>query len=514
MFSEASVMTVGMLTSNIKRALQSSFSSVIVKGEMSNVTLHSRGHLYFDLKDEEAKIACVCFNFKTKSSVTPKDGDAVVIQGGLTVYAPYGRYQITVERITFSGIGALLLKFEEMKKGFTAKGYFDAAVKKPLPREPRRIGIITSPTGAVIRDIINVLTRRSRAFTIIIHPVKVQGTEAAAEIAGALEVFNHFNLADLVILARGGGSIEDLWAFNEPTVVEAIFKSRIPIVSAVGHETDFTLADFVADVRAPTPSAAAEIVMKESLQEENRLLSILKQAKERASYKLKAASERLVSIKKRLYPTDFHLDAMQRLDYIKIGIDQAQKNILFQKKLQLSTVRPNLSKLSFYNIFRDQQRYVSENLTLTFLNRINFLKQKFENYRAILDHLRFTLKNYAVNRSELLRKGERLTSEFSAQIDRLKKGLEDHKKDLDQATLLLSLTHHKQRLIQCCDRLNTLHPNHAFKRGFAMLLDFNTRSAILSKTDLVPNLSVIAVLEDGEALLSVSKEPIKVEKGN
>jgi exodeoxyribonuclease VII large subunit len=258
------VLSVSGLTQSIKLLLEGQFKFVSVQGEISNCKLQSSGHLYFSLKDAQSQIGAVMFKGDLASvDSIPKDGDQVIVKGAVNVYAPSGRYQIVVRSMEKAGLGALLLQLEALKAKLKAQGYFDAARKKPLPKFPKTIGVVTSPTGAVIQDILNVLTRRISGFHLILNPVKVQGPGAAQEIASAIDFFNRHQLADVLIVGRGGGSLEDLWAFNEEAVIQAIYNSKIPIVSAVGHETDFTLADFVADVRAPTPSAAAELVVQE-----------------------------------------------------------------------------------------------------------------------------------------------------------------------------------------------------------------------------------------------------------
>lgn len=258
------IWTVSHLTEEIKSLLSQNFFSITVRGEISNLREQSSGHIYFSLKDENAQISCVLFRGQAaKLERKPKAGDEVIIEGGITVYPPRGSYQIVVSQLTYQGVGELLLQFHKLKEELSAKGYFDRDKKKPLPPFPKTIGVITSPTGSVIQDIIHVLTRRLKKFHLILHPVRVQGKGAEFEIARAVDEMNAFNLADVLIVGRGGGSLEDLWPFNEKVVADALFNSRIPIVSAVGHETDFSISDWVSDIRAPTPSAAAEIVSKE-----------------------------------------------------------------------------------------------------------------------------------------------------------------------------------------------------------------------------------------------------------
>jgi exodeoxyribonuclease VII large subunit len=270
------VFTVGELTRTIRSLLEARVGNVWVQGEVSNYKQHASGHQYFTLKDSRASIACVIFRNAMISLRQPlADGAQVQVYGNLTVFEARGQYQLSVEVVQPRGLGVLQAKFEALKRKLEAEGLFDPARKKPLPKFPRRIGIITSPSGAAIRDIMNVLRRRARQIEILINPVRVQGTGAAAEIATAISELSSpsdiWPPLEIVILARGGGSIEDLWEFNEEIVARAIASSLVPIVSAVGHEIDFTIADFVADLRAPTPSAAAELIVPDMAELERRI---------------------------------------------------------------------------------------------------------------------------------------------------------------------------------------------------------------------------------------------------
>jgi exodeoxyribonuclease VII large subunit len=237
-------------------------SNVYIKGEISNYKLHSSGHAYFTLKDNDSKMKCVMFKGSaSKLKFRPEDGMAVVVQGYLSVYERDGQYQLYTEDMIPEGIGALYKAYEQLKTKLAALGYFDEVNKKPLPYLPRTVGVITSGTGAAVRDIISIIRRRNSLINIILYPVLVQGEGASKDIAQGIRYFNQKQNVDIIIVGRGGGSIEELWAFNEEETARAIFDSKIPIVSAVGHETDFTIADFVADLRAATPSAAAELVV-------------------------------------------------------------------------------------------------------------------------------------------------------------------------------------------------------------------------------------------------------------
>ena len=262
------IFTVSELTRQIRGTLETKFSAVWVQGEISNYKLHPSGHQYFTLKDQRAQIACVIWRdtLPRKLSGQPLvDGAQVQVFGTVTVYETRGQYQLSVQILQPRGVGLLQAKFEALKRKLEAEGLFAPERKRPLPKFPRRIGIVTSPSGAAIRDILNVLRRRAPWLQILINPVRVQGTGAAPEIAVAIRELaapnENWQPLELLVVTRGGGSIEDLWEFNEEIVARAIFHSAVPIVSAVGHEIDFTICDFVADLRAPTPSAAAELIV-------------------------------------------------------------------------------------------------------------------------------------------------------------------------------------------------------------------------------------------------------------
>jgi exodeoxyribonuclease VII large subunit len=263
LFKERRILTVSALTSLIRGVLEENFEQVWVEGEISNFACPTSGHCYFTLKDAGAQIRCVMFRSAARSlRFTPRDGMRVITRGRLSLFEPRGEYQLVSEYLEPQGLGALQLAFIQLKERLAKEGLFSDLHKKPIPKLPQRIGIVTSPTGAAIRDILTVLSRRFANLEVLIAPVRVQGEGAAAEIASAIQDLNRVGNIDVMIVGRGGGSLEDLWAFNEETVARAIFRSAIPVISAVGHEIDFTIADFVADLRAPTPSAAAELVVR------------------------------------------------------------------------------------------------------------------------------------------------------------------------------------------------------------------------------------------------------------
>jgi len=256
------IYSVSQITGDVKSILESAFDSIWIEGEISNLRIPSSQHAYFILKDNRSQIRCVFFKgFRAGLKFQPEDGDQVLLFGRMTVYESRGDYQLIVERMEPKGLGALQKSFEKLKAGLMQEGLFNEENKKPIPPFPWRVGVVTSATGAAVRDIINIIQRRNPKVSVLVYPVKVQGEGAAKEIAEGIQQMNLIKDLDVLIVGRGGGSIEDLWAFNEEVVARAIYKSVLPIVSAVGHEIDFTITDLVADLRAPTPSAAAEIIV-------------------------------------------------------------------------------------------------------------------------------------------------------------------------------------------------------------------------------------------------------------
>ena len=254
--------TVSELTDRVQGVLETDFFDVWVEGEVSNLRFAPSGHWYFSLKDDHAQLKAVVWKTATRLiRFRPRDGMKVVVRGGLRVYPPRGEYQLSVEVLEPLGKGTLQQAFEELKEKLEKEGLFDGARKRPLPMLPRCIGVVTSPSGAVIQDILRVVSRRYANLEVLVYPARVQGEDAAAEIVQGIRALNRLKGLDVIIVARGGGSLEDLWPFNEERVARALAASRVPTISAVGHETDYTIADFLADLRAPTSSAAAEHVI-------------------------------------------------------------------------------------------------------------------------------------------------------------------------------------------------------------------------------------------------------------
>ncbi len=349
------IFSVSELTSAIKAVLEPNFRTILVRGEISNFKIQSSGHLYFILKDAGSQISAVLFKGNAAQLPRmPKEGDQVIVRGEISLYAPRGQYQIVIRELQFLGLGELLLKLHQLKDLLQSRGWFDPARKRPLPKLPKRIGVVTSPTGAVIQDILHILTRRFAGFHVILNPVKVQGEGAAQEIAQAICDFNRYNLADVLIVGRGGGSIEDLWAFNEEIVAKAIFESKIPVISAVGHETDFTIADWVADVRAPTPSAAAEIAIAEKSHLLQYLHTAAHQCRTRVSQQIAQCRQRIAALQKHpLLSSPYGMieQAMQRVDDYQRWLDRLHPKLKIQQyQERLDRIKNHLKALHPQNI--------------------------------------------------------------------------------------------------------------------------------------------------------------------
>src|SRR5437588_2109782 len=288
------VLTVSELTARIRDLLARNFTDIWVEGEISNCREAQSGHIYCTLKDERAQVRCVCFKNQLRGmKFRPEDGLHVTVRGSISVYEARGEYQIYVEHIEPVGLGALQLAFEQLKKRLEAEGLFAAERKKPLPLLPSRIGLITSPRGAAVRDFVRILRRRFPNVHLTVFPVRVQGEGAAQEIVKALKFFNAKKFVDVLMLVRGGGSLEDLWVFNEEIVARAIFDSQIPVISGIGHETDFTIADFVTDVRASTPSAAAELVVQTRREFDKHIAELRGALAEQMRYRILVLSRRI-----------------------------------------------------------------------------------------------------------------------------------------------------------------------------------------------------------------------------
>ncbi|MGH9793803.1 MAG: exodeoxyribonuclease VII large subunit [Candidatus Acidiferrales bacterium] len=341
---ERRVWSVSELNARIRGVLEAQFRDLWVEGEISNCRPAQSGHLYFTLKDDAAQIRCVCFRNQARLlKFQPEDGLHVTARGSLSVYEQRGDYQLYVEHLEPVGVGSLQLAFEQLKKRLEAEGLFDAARKKPLPVLPRRIGIITSPAGAAVRDILRILRQRFPNANVLVYPVRVQGDGACDDIVRAIGFLNRSRLVDVMILARGGGSLEDLWAFNEEDVARAIAASQIPVISGVGHETDFTIADFVADVRASTPSNAAEVVVRTRQEFDRHLADLERQLVTHARYRLAMLLRRVQDL--RAHPGFRRLSGVLRQRRMRADELSGRLGELLRRRLDQSRRRLGVAQL-------------------------------------------------------------------------------------------------------------------------------------------------------------------------
>jgi exodeoxyribonuclease VII large subunit len=378
------VLSVSELTAQVKRLLEKSVGQIWVSGEITNLRAQSSGHIYFTLKDAGAQLSCVCFRDAARESrALLADGQQVILQGDVTVYEVRGQYQLVVRQIELRGVGALQVAFEKLKLKLAAEGLFAPERKRPLPKYPQRIGLVTSPTGAAIRDVLHVVQRRNPGLEIILAPCRVQGQGAAAEIAEAVKLLNRYSVAsepiqrfndssnlDLILITRGGGSLEDLWAFNEEIVARAIFESKIPVVSAVGHEIDFTIADFVADVRAATPSAAAEIITEGIFASRGFVGDasfLLQRAARRGLDSVAENFSQLGARLARLHPRRRLDESFQRLDDLQSGLLRGLKTAANSRELVLQNLAGRFLRAKpsqLLKLRREQLRQLSRQLNL------------------------------------------------------------------------------------------------------------------------------------------------------
>jgi exodeoxyribonuclease VII large subunit len=367
---EKNVITITELTRQIKFSLESSFPRVWVEGEISNFKQHTSGHLYFTLKDEGAQLSALMWRSRVANlPFQPEDGMKVIARGSITVYPPRGNYQLDVDQIQPIGLGDLQLAFERLKQKLDAEGLFNTEHKKLIPEFPERIGLVTSETGAALQDIRSVLSRRHPSVEVVLAPVRVQGAGAAEEIADAINYMNQYGGIDVLIVGRGGGSLEDLWAFNEEIVARAIYASKIPIISAVGHEIDFSIADFVADLRAPTPSAAAELVVRdrtELLEDISNLCYTMRSVLEEQLSRLREQTGSLVTSYSFNRPKDLIREFSQHVDELERSLEISFAHMTWKLHQKYISLRQQLQALNpggvlkrGYAIVRKKGRIVS-----------------------------------------------------------------------------------------------------------------------------------------------------------
>jgi len=400
-------LTVKQITARLKRAFRDGFSNLVVTGEVSGLKAAASGHLYFSLKEEDTVLPCAMYRQNSRLLKTPlKDGMMVQVRGSIDLYEPRGAYQFIVESAEPVGVGALQQAFEALKKKLAEEGLFEASRKRPLPRFPRRIGIVTSPTGAVIQDMLNVFARRSKGIEIQIYPALVQGQGCVEQVRAGIEHFSTSGWADVVIVARGGGSLEDLCGFNDESVARAIVACNVPVVSAVGHETDFTIADFVADLRAPTPSAAAEMIAPD----------------------VTALLEQLSSMDRAMARCMRHALVTRRESVFRNGVERARS--LLQRRL---------------NRFAQQIDEAETRMEGTVKLRLWALKMRYQQH---------TLELFALDhRLIFMQRRERILRMETALRDRMQ----------------VMLSRHQLRLKSLDGQLRQLNPTRILERGFALV---------------------------------------------
>lgn len=346
------VFSVSQINKYIKTLMDgdSLLRDVTVSGEISNFKRHSSGHYYFSVKDQNSAISAAMFKWQNRTlSFLPENGMRVLVHGRISVYEPSGQYQIIADRIQPDGVGALYEQYEKLKRALESKGYFDPERKKPIPQFPQKIAVITSPTGAAVRDILNILGRRYPLAKIDIYPSEVQGENAPAMLAAALYAANRNADCDVIIIGRGGGSMEDLWAFNSIDVIKAVIDSDIPVISAVGHETDFTLCDFVADLRAPTPSAAAELAVPDTAGVMNYLNGFMTKTQAAMERKISSGEARIASVMNlqcMKNPLTFFENKSRQLDELIVRIESSVNEQINLKEADLREVASKLSALN------------------------------------------------------------------------------------------------------------------------------------------------------------------------
>ncbi len=441
--SQRKVFTITQITAQIKEHLESTFSGIWVEGEISNFKHHSSGHMYFTLKDKDAQISAVMFKGSNlRLRFKPEDGMKVLVFGRISVYEPRGSYQVYVQEMEPKGVGELQLAFEQLKKKLESEGLFRKEHKKPIPEFPEVIGVVTSPTGAAIRDIQNVITRRFSLARILLIPVRVQGNLAGDEIVNAIETFNDHGAADVLIVGRGGGSIEDLWPFNEEKVARAIFNSKIPVISAVGHEIDFTISDFVSDLRAPTPSAAAELVVKDK----NELLDRIR------SFILRSENYMKSDIREK-----------------KLGLSQIMKRRVFTQAT--APIEEKLLRLddNIQRIFREVKHEVS------------FYEENIKKFTRVI-------AGYSPDKR---------ISEFKMKVLNFEKNIFSFTRS--------GIRERRLQLAEAAGKLDVLSPLSILKRGYSISKKYPAMNIIRSVKDVSEGDEIQVKLKDGDLDCSVKK---------
>ncbi len=448
---EDKIFSVSEINSIIRANLEYTFFDVSVKGEISNFLEYSSGHLYFDIKDEGGKLKCVMFkSYAYKLKIKLKDGEQIIARGMISVYEKRGDLQLIVKEIKKYGIGDLQIKFEQLKKKLQKEGLFDQKYKKKLPFLPKRIGVVTSPQGAAIIDILRIIKRRYAGLYILIYPAKVQGEGAAESIVEGIKELNKIGDLDAIIIGRGGGSIEDLWAFNEEIVARAIFESKIPIISAVGHEIDFTISDFVADLRASTPSAAAELVVERRDVLEDRITSLTNSITNFMRYRIESYKNNLNRLTKHKVFSSFQIGVQRK----QFEIDELfnRLNSLFLK--QIKNKKERLWKLS------------------TKISNLHPLK-RIEKKRGII---------------ELYKK--RISADILKKIEEYKHKLDKNSRELSNL-IKRTLDEKNFKWKNLNDKLNSLSHKKVLERGYSIVLKENKIIRSSKETEIGDKVKII-----------------------
>ena len=487
------ILSVSELTYAIKTHLEPMFARLFVRGEISNFKAQASGHLYFSLTEGGCQLSAVMFRSNTSTLAQPlKNGDTVIAEGELSVYPPRGNYQIVVRKITPVGLGEALLKLQALKKKLSSLGYFLQERKKLLPKEISRIGIVTSPTGAVLQDIITILTRRLGGFHLIVNPVRVQGESAPHEIARAITEFSTFSLVDVIIVCRGGGSAEDLAAFNEEIVARACFESRIPIVSAIGHETDLSITDLVSDLRAPTPSAAAELISKERGEQKDRLELFSTSLQRLARKNIASTKAVLDTFSKRL----LHVSPTKKIELRCISLDDMQTAIYESMRRLFSFKKEILSKTgkslqSQAPLFRLAQQ---KNTLLTLEKRFsNTMAMRLTSSKQHVKEMFFTITERIKHRVAI-RKQQFTSRPWQKTIESL---LVKHIKN----------AHVRLNAIQ--SNITALSPLNTLNRGYSIVFHEKSKQVIRSFKSVHPAELITVRVADGEFLATINEVPLQ-----
>ncbi len=484
------ILTVSDLTNALKLHIEPAFRQVSVRGEISNYKIQTSGHHYFSLIDEGAQLSAVLFRGNALQCTQPlKNGDTVLATGEISLYAPRGSYQLVVRQISHVGLGEALLRLQALKKKLNDLGWFRKERKKELPQDIRKIGLVTSPSGAVLHDIYTILCRRMGSFHLIINPVRVQGEGAAREIARAITEFSTHSLVDVIIVCRGGGSTEDLAAFNEEAVAKACFESTIPIISAVGHETDFTIADLVADLRAPTPSAAAELVSKERSEQR---LQLDKHGRTIASLmhnRIKSLKAETLLFFKRIlhvHPRKKIETFLIQFDDVGTRVEEAALRLILMKRRHLEQLKKSIGQLSpSVKVLRQRQSFlqIQKNLHERLLYNIGDKQKKI----AIMN--------------------KHLNSLIVGHLSQAKLNLQSERREkMLLATCKRKITAYHEKLSFFENHLTSLNPKKVLERGYSIVFTENNNKVIRSVQEISSGDPVRILVSDGTVRATIQEK--------